>query len=98
MIDDGIATGSTARAACLVARHLGARRVIVAAPVGAPDAEQRLPDADEVVCLAEPSGFSAVGNHYRDFTPTSDEEVVALLEAAATARGSAYDQQVAPRS
>lgn len=93
LIDDGIATGSTARAACLVARHLGARRVIVAAPVGAPGVEHRLPDADEVVCLAEPPGFTAVGNHYRDFSPTSDEEVVALLKAVGT-EGAAYDEQV----
>ncbi|MFC6238059.1 phosphoribosyltransferase family protein [Longivirga aurantiaca] len=93
LIDDGIATGSTARAACLVARHLGARRVIVAAPVGAPGVEHRLPDADEVVCLAEPPGFTAVGNHYRDFSPTSDEEVVALLRAAGT-EGAAYDEKV----
>jgi putative phosphoribosyl transferase len=94
IVDDGIATGSTARAACLVARHLGARRVVVAAPVAAPGAASRLTDADEVVCLSTPPGFAAVGSYYRDFTATSDEEVVALLEAAA--RATAPTRSAAP--
>ncbi len=93
IVDDGIATGSTARAACLVARHLGARRVVVAAPVAARDVESRLPDADDVVCLSLPHEFAAVGAHYRDFTATTDDEVVALLEAA-VARGASCDEDV----
>ena len=86
IVDDGIATGSTARAACLVARHLGARRVVVAAPVAAPGAVSRLTDADDVVCVAVPRGFGSVGSFYRDFSATSDEEVVALLDAARATR------------
>ncbi len=87
VVDDGIATGSTARAACRVARQLGAARVILAAPVGAHDTVQRISDADEVVCVCTPPQFLAVGNHYRDFSPTSEEEVIALLDAAARRRG-----------
>jgi putative phosphoribosyl transferase len=83
IVDDGIATGSTARAACQVARHLGAARVILAAPVGARDTVQHFSDADEVVCVSSPPQFRAVGNHYRDFSPTSEEEVIVLLDDAA---------------
>ncbi len=80
VVDDGIATGSTARAACQVVRAQGARRVVLAVPV-APDgvATWMRPDADEVVCLATPSGFRAIGQFYADFAQTSDEEVVELL-------------------
>jgi putative phosphoribosyl transferase len=83
IVDDGIATGSTARAACQVARNLGATRVVMAAPVGAQDTIARFTEADEVVCLATPAGFAAVGPYYRDFSATSDEEVVRILEEAA---------------
>jgi putative phosphoribosyl transferase len=82
VVDDGVATGSTARVACHVARELGARRVVLAAPVGPPEVVDRVPEADEVVVLATPAGFRAVGAHYRDFAPTSDAEVVELLDAA----------------
>lgn len=82
VVDDGIATGSTARAACQVARRRGASRVILAAPVGAYEVVQRFADADEVVCVSTPSNFLAVGNHYRDFSPTTEEEVIDLLDAA----------------
>ena len=82
VVDDGIATGSTARVACHVARELGARRVVLAAPVGPPESRDRVPEADEVVVTATPPGFRAVGAHYRDFTPTSDGEVVELLDTA----------------
>ncbi len=80
VVDDGIATGSTARVACHVARRKGARRVVLAAPVGPQDSVHRIPEADEVIVAATPHPFVAVGNHYRDFTPTSDGEVVDLLE------------------
>ncbi|WP_366452088.1 phosphoribosyltransferase family protein [Cellulomonas sp.] len=83
IVDDGIATGSTARVACEVARHLGAARVIVAVPVAPVEAARGLPGADEVVCVWAPTEFMAVGNHYRDFSPTSDGEVIVLLDAAA---------------
>lgn len=83
IVDDGIATGSTARVACEVARHLGATRVIVAVPVAPVEAARGLPGADEVVCVSAPREFMAVGYHYRDFSPTSDEEVIVLLDAVA---------------
>ena len=82
VVDDGIATGATARVACHVARELGARRVILAVPVGPPNAFQRIPEADEVVIESTPHPFIAVGNHYRDFSPTTDQDVVELLDAA----------------
>ncbi len=86
IVDDGVATGSTARVACNVARHLGAAKVILAVPVGPADAIQDLPEADEVVCVSMPERFVAVGRNYRDFSPTSDEEVVVLLDSAARRR------------
>jgi putative phosphoribosyl transferase len=80
VVDDGIATGSTARAACRVARAHGAARVVLAAPVCAPEVASALGDvADEVVCLVAPERFSAVGQVYADFRPTSDAEVVRRL-------------------
>ncbi|WP_374969206.1 phosphoribosyltransferase family protein [Terrabacter sp. BE26] len=82
VVDDGIATGATARVACLVARRLGAARVVLAVPVAPPDTLARLPEADEVVCVSAPSHFRAVGAHYDDFSPTSDDDVVALLRQA----------------
>lgn len=83
IVDDGIATGSTARVACEAVRHKGARRVVLAAPVGPPEVRQGVAGADEVVVLETPDPFLAVGYHYRDFSPTSDDEVVALLAEAA---------------
>ncbi|MET1065065.1 MAG: phosphoribosyltransferase [Arthrobacter sp.] len=83
IVDDGIATGSTARVACRIARKLGAARVILAVPVAPGDTLGTLTEPDEVVCLATPHHFSAVGYHYRDFSPTEDDEVVQLLDAAA---------------
>ncbi|MCU1562362.1 MAG: phosphoribosyltransferase [Arthrobacter sp.] len=83
IVDDGIATGSTARVACRVARKMGAARVIMAVPVAPAETLTSLTEPDEVVCLATPPKFTAVGYHYRDFSPTEDEEVVLLLDAAA---------------
>ena len=82
IVDDGIATGSTARVACEVARQLGAATVVLAVPVAPADALQNMPGVDEVVCVAVPWRFRAVGCHYRDFSPTSDDDVMALLDAA----------------
>jgi putative phosphoribosyl transferase len=83
IVDDGIATGSTARAACLVARAQGAKRIVLAVPVAARSSVQSLADvADEVVCLEMPRLFFAVGQFYADFAATSDAEVVSLLEKA----------------
>lgn len=81
VIDDGIATGSTARAACEVARAHGAARVVLAAPVCAPESAAALRrEVDELVCLEIPDGFAAVGQYYQDFHQVSDDEVVEMLE------------------
>jgi putative phosphoribosyl transferase len=84
LIDDGLATGATARAAVAVARRLGATRVVLAAPVGSPEAAAMLDVlADEVVCPVTPSWFSAVGRFYTDFHQVTDDEVVRLLAGSA---------------
>ncbi|MGI5212645.1 phosphoribosyltransferase [Plantactinospora sp. CA-290183] len=83
IVDDGLATGATARAAVAVARQLGARRVVLAVPVGAPDAYAALSRAaDEVVCPVRPADFGAVSRYYDDFHEVSDDEVVAALTAS----------------
>ena len=83
IVDDGVATGSTAHAACQVARALGARRIVLATPVGALDSIEALRQvADEVVCLETPARFYAVAECYDNFRPTTDEEVDQLLASA----------------
>ena len=83
IVDDGVATGATAKVACQVARARGASRVVLAVPIGADDTVERFAGyADEVVCLQTPAFFYAVGQGYRNFTQTSDDEVVALLDRA----------------
>lgn len=83
VVDDGIATGSTARAACEVARAQGAARVVLAVPVAPSDATARLGDeADEVVCLISRDDFHAVGEFYADFAQVSDDEVTGYLDRA----------------
>ncbi|MDY7105134.1 MAG: phosphoribosyltransferase family protein [Actinomycetota bacterium] len=80
IVDDGIATGSTARAACRVARARGAARIVLAVPVAPEGWERRVGDeADECVALDTPEPFWAVGQFYDDFSPTSDDEVVEWL-------------------
>jgi len=80
IVDDGIATGATARAACAIARARGADVIVLAVPVAAPDSLAELADAaDEIVCLHAPPGFMAVGMHYVDFRQVEDAEVVRLL-------------------
>jgi putative phosphoribosyl transferase len=84
LVDDGLATGSTMVAAVDVARRLGATAVVVAVPVGARQACERLAGrADRVVCLAEPEPFGAVGYWYGDFTQTEDAEVRQFLRLGA---------------
>ena len=84
IVDDGIATGSTAKAACQVARAHGAARVVLAVPVAPPGWEARIAGAaDELVCVATPRGFFAIGQFYADFSQATDDEVVACLQAAA---------------
>ena len=90
VVDDGVATGSTARVAVEVARHLGAARVLVAVPVAPAEAIRDGLGADEIVCVASPRPFYAVGQAYRDFSPTEDDEVVSLLDAAARRRSGAH--------
>lgn len=83
VVDDGIATGSTARVACEVARRLGADWVLLAAPVAPAHLNPGRTGADEVVCVSTPRRFTAVGYHYQDFSATSEEQVMILLDAAA---------------
>ncbi len=81
--DDGLATGATMEAAVRSLRSLGAKRIIVAVPVASVEARARVAAvADEVVCPHTPEFFSAVGQWYRDFDQTSDDEVRDLLERA----------------
>lgn len=83
IVDDGIATGATAKAGCQVARAHGAKTVILAVPIGPDDLVARFAGyADEVVCLQTPPLFFAVGQGYRNFAQTSDDEVIALLDRA----------------
>ena len=84
IVDDGIATGATARAAVQATRRRGARRLILAVPV-APAETARALEAlvDEWVCLATPEPFFAVGNFFEEWPQVTDEEVRSLLEAAA---------------
>lgn len=83
VVDDGLATGATARAALRSVRARAPASVILAVPVAPPDAARfMVPDADEVVVVDTPQRLTSVGQWYRDFTQTSDETVVALLAAA----------------
>lgn len=80
VVDDGLATGSTMLAAVRALRPQGPGRIVVGAPVAAPDTCELLrADADEVVCLVTPDPFQAVGLWYEDFSQTTDEEVRELL-------------------
>ncbi len=82
LIDDGLATGSTMEAAVLALRRLQPARIVIGAPVGARDTCERIARlADEVVCLATPEPFQAVGLWYDEFTQTTDDEVKRLLDA-----------------
>lgn len=83
LVDDGLATGATMRAAVDAVRSLEPARIVVAAPVGASNAVTLLSGcADDVVCLDTPHPFPAIGYFYRDFRQTSDHEVHCLLESA----------------
>jgi len=81
LVDDGVATGSTAKAALASIRRRGPEEVVVAVPVAPPSTARELEgEADRVVCLYTPEPFYAIGQFYGDFSQTSDEEVVRLLE------------------
>ena len=80
VVDDGLATGSTASAAISVLRHLGAGRIVLAVPTGSAQAVELLRSrADEVLCLQTPEWFRAVGAQYEDFAQTTDDEVIEIL-------------------
>jgi putative phosphoribosyl transferase len=83
VVDDGIATGNTVKAALKALRRSGATHTILAVPVAPPEAlDQLRTEVDEIVCLTSPMPFFAVGLHYRDFGQTSDAEVIELVQAA----------------
>jgi putative phosphoribosyl transferase len=83
LVDDGLATGASMRAAAMALRRLSPARIVVAVPVGAAETCEELARlVDEMVCAETPEPFWAVGNWYEDFSQTSDEEVHLLLERA----------------
>ena len=84
VVDDGLATGSTMRAAVRALRHSKPKQIVIAVPVGAQDTVKNLREEAEVVCLNEPPDFQAVSLWYEDFSQTSDEEVRSLLETHST--------------
>jgi putative phosphoribosyl transferase len=84
LVDDGVATGATIKAAIEALKREKIAKLVVALPVGPPETVEALRAmADECICLETPLAFMAVGAHYQDFTQTSDEEVVALLRQSA---------------
>jgi len=86
LVDDGLATGATMRAAVKALRQSGAAKIVVAVPVGPPDTCDELArEADEAICLRTPPFFQAVGQYYENFSQTSDDDVRELLTRAARA-------------
>src|SRR5882724_8892570 len=84
LVDDGLATGATMRAAVKALRQRAAAKIVVAVPVGPPDTCREIErEADETICLSTPLFFQAVGQYYEDFSQTSDEDVRELLSQAA---------------
>jgi len=84
VVDDGLATGATMRAAVKALQQRGAAKIVVAVPVGPPDTcEELAHEADEAICLSMPPFFQAVGQYYEDFSQTSDDDVRELLNRAA---------------
>jgi len=96
LVDDGLATGATMRAAVKALRQSGAAKIVVAVPVGPPDTCHEFEQlADETLCLSTPPFFQAVGQYYEDFSQTSDDDVRELLTSAAQeiSHGNASEQQ-----
>src|SRR5215813_1248759 len=84
LIDDGLATGATMRAAVKALRQRGTLKIVVAVPVGPPDTCQEVAqEADEAICLSTPPFFQAVGQYYENFSQTGDDDVRELLTRAA---------------
>jgi putative phosphoribosyl transferase len=99
VVDDGIATGATAWAACRVARLLGARRVVMAVPVAPPRWTVELRDvADQQICLDTPAPFYGIGEWYRDFTQVTDAEVADYLARRAGGSAGAVLPSTEPRA
>lgn len=99
LVDDGLATGATMRAAIAGLRRLGPARVVVAVPIAAPTAcEELRTDADEVVCAATPEPFYSVGQWYVDFSQTTDEEVRTLLAEAEAHAEAARQAETVPQA
>ncbi|MCY1022399.1 phosphoribosyltransferase [Pyxidicoccus sp. MSG2] len=97
LVDDGLATGTTMRAAVAALRQQEPARIVVAVPVGAVEScEDLAEEADEVLCVRRPRPFYAVGLWYRDFAQTSDEEVRELLTLASLERQAGAEQPSAP--
>jgi predicted phosphoribosyltransferase len=83
LVDDGLATGATARAAILAARRRSPRRLVLAAPVCAPNTAGAIrPEVDDLTCLLVPRNLTAVGLYYKDFEQVGEEEVITLLARA----------------
>ena len=98
VVDDGLATGGSMRAALRGVRRANPKRVVLAVPVAPADTLESLAsETDDVVCLSTPSFFGAVGNFYDDFSQTSDDEVIRLLGAAQQQTGTGADREPAPR-
>jgi predicted phosphoribosyltransferase len=94
LVDDGLATGATMRAAVKALRHSGTAKIVVAVPVGPPDTCREVEhEADETVCLSTPEFFQAVGQYYEDFSQTTDEEVRELLARGAQQRAVSGEQE-----
>jgi predicted phosphoribosyltransferase len=90
LVDDGLATGATMRAAVKALRQSGAAKIVVAVPVGPPDTYTEIKQlADETICLSTPEFFQAVGQYYEDFSQTSDDDVRELLARGAEEQGEA---------
>ena len=90
LVDDGIATGATARAALKAVRKAGAERIVLAVPVAPPDTIAVLqPETDQTLCLSEPARFGGISQFYADFHQVGDDEVIDLLNRAAAFDGAA---------
>jgi len=88
LVDDGLATGSTMRAAVAALRRRGPTRIVIAVPTAAPETcEELKTEVDEIVCATTPTPFYGVGQWYDDFSQTTDDEVRDLLEQAALSGG-----------
>ncbi len=99
VVDDGVATGATARAACQIARAHGAARVILAVPVAPAGWEKRAgAEADECVCLGTPAGFYAIGQFYADFSQLTNDEVIRCLDEAAARQAASAESDAAAAS